>query len=89
MHLETLRKLGVPYSGAMLANAAQDLTVQANPEAGDIAAFRARYPKAPIGPFTGQTQTLTEMDALIAYLQVLGTMVDFSSYNARTMRQAR
>lgn len=89
LHLETLRRLGVPYTSAMLANAMQDVRTQANPEAGDVAAFRARYPKATVGPFTGQTAQVTEMDALIAYLQVLGTMVDFSSYDARTMRQAR
>ena len=40
----------------------------------------ARYPKAQVREFDGDPKEITEMDALIAYLQVLGTMVDFSTY---------
>ena len=38
-----------------------------------------RYGKAAVRNFDGQPE-LTEMDALVAYLQVLGTMVDFSTF---------
>ncbi|MDX0427268.1 cytochrome-c oxidase, cbb3-type subunit II, partial [Sinorhizobium medicae] len=41
----------------------------------------ARYPKAKLGDFDGDPQRLTEMDALVAYLQMLGTLVDFSTYD--------
>ena len=43
-----------------------------------------RYPKAKLGDFDGDPQKLTEMDALIAYLQMLGTLVDFSTYDNTT-----
>jgi cytochrome c oxidase cbb3-type subunit 2 len=42
----------------------------------------ARYPKAQARDFDGQPERLTEMDALVAYLQMLGTLVDFSAYEA-------
>ena len=32
--------------------------------------------------FAGDPDRITEMDALIAYLQMLGTLVDFSTYKA-------
>ena len=46
---------------------------------GDIDGFLARYPKAVVSNFDGAAG-ISEMDALIAYLQVLGTMVDFSTF---------
>lgn len=75
-HLRTLRQVGVPYTDAMVLNAAVDLHAQAAGVNSD--AVLARYPGARIGDFDGQPGRITEMDALIAYLQVLGTMVDFS-----------
>ena len=77
-HLRTLRVVGVPYSDEQVAAAAADLDAQANPGA-DAADLLARYPRAAVADFDGNPQ-LTELDALIAYLQVLGTMVDFTSY---------
>ncbi|MFN3277145.1 MAG: cytochrome-c oxidase, cbb3-type subunit II [Paracoccus hibiscisoli] len=71
------RRVGVPYDDAMVQNAAADLRAQADPF-GD-AALQDRYPGAQMRNFDRQPQ-LTEMDALIAYLQVLGTMVDFSTF---------
>jgi cytochrome c oxidase cbb3-type subunit 2 len=82
-HLRTLRTLGVPYDDAMIANATADLNAQANPDA-DTAALLQRYPKAVVADFDGDAKRLTEMDALVAYLQVLGTMADFSTYNLGT-----
>jgi cytochrome c oxidase cbb3-type subunit 2 len=78
-HLKTLKIVGVPYSQEDIDNAAADLSAQATPEA-DTAALLARYPKAVTGDFDGQPDKVTEMDALVAYLQILGRMVDFTTY---------
>ena len=72
--------VGVPYTQAMTDNAEADLKAQADPNAG-TAGLLERYPKAKIGDFDGDPARLTEMDALVAYLQMLGTLVDFSTYN--------
>ncbi|MEO4041683.1 cytochrome-c oxidase, cbb3-type subunit II [Hoeflea sp. CAU 1731] len=79
-HLKTNRIVGVPYTDEMLENAYADLIAQANPDA-DTAGVEERYPKAVIADFDGDPGRLTEMDALIAYLQMLGTLVDFSTYD--------
>ncbi|MCZ0733466.1 cytochrome-c oxidase, cbb3-type subunit II [Phreatobacter sp. AB_2022a] len=82
-HLATNRATGVPYSAEQVAAAAADLRSQANPDSPDLLAFQQRYPGAAVRNFGGGTGgVVTEMDALIAYLQVLGTMVDFKSYDA-------
>jgi cytochrome c oxidase cbb3-type subunit 2 len=73
--LRTLRHVGVPYTDEDIADAQADLQAQANPTA-DTADLVKRYPKAVVVP--GNGQAITEMDALVAYLQVLGTMVDFA-----------
>lgn len=72
--------VGVPYTQEMIDNAFDDLKAQADPNA-DTSAVEARYPKAKIGDFDGNPQVISEMDALIAYLQMLGTLVDFSTYD--------
>ena len=72
--------VGVPYSQAMMDNAEADLKAQGDPNA-DTTSLLQRYPKAKVGDFDGDPQRLTEMDALVAYLQMLGTLVDFSTYN--------
>ncbi len=76
--ISTHRFVGVPYTDAQVEAAYGDFRAQADPE-GDTDGLLERYPGAPIGNFDGQAE-LTEMDALIAYLQVLGTMVDFSTF---------
>ncbi|MDE3774860.1 cytochrome-c oxidase, cbb3-type subunit II [Sinorhizobium meliloti] len=80
MSLEANRAVGVPYTDEMIGNAAADLKAQADPNA-DGSGVEARYPKAKLGDFDGDPQRLTEMDALVAYLQMLGTLVDFSTYD--------
>lgn len=72
------RLVGVPYTDDQMASAAADFRAQANPDA-DSSGLLARYGRVNVSNFDGQPQ-LTEMDALIAYLQVLGTMVDFSTF---------
>ena len=76
--LRTLQMVGVPYTDRDLELAEQDLFAQADP---DIAPedLAQRYPKAQIRDFDGNPTRVTEMDALIAYLQMLGTLVDFES----------
>lgn len=79
-HLVANRRVGVPYTDDMIANAEADLKAQADPDA-DTSGLEERYPKAKVGDFDGNRQALTEMDALVAYLQMLGTLVDFSTYD--------
>lgn len=78
-HLVANARVGVPYTEEMIGNAAADLRAQADPNA-DTAEILKRYPKAVVGDFDGNPSRLTEMDAMIAYLQMLGTLVDFSAY---------
>ncbi len=82
--LRTHRFVGVPYTDEMIAQASADFTVQADPD-GDWDDLVARYPGAVVSNFDGQP-TLTEMDALIAYMQILGTMVDFSTFTPDATR---
>lgn len=76
--LKTHRMAGVPYDDAMIEAAKADFRAQANPDA-DTDGVTERYPGAVISNFDGQPE-LTEMDALIAYMQMLGTLVDFSTF---------
>jgi cytochrome c oxidase cbb3-type subunit 2 len=78
-HLRTLRTVGVPYTDQQIAAAADDAITQARGE-GDVDALLARYPKAVVGDFDGDAERVTELDAVVAYLQVLGTLVDFTKY---------
>ncbi len=77
--METNRLAGVPYTDEMIAAAQADFRAQADPDAGDVDALLARYPGAVARNFDGQP-AITELDAMIAYLQMLGTLVDFSTY---------
>ncbi|MGF9565147.1 cytochrome-c oxidase, cbb3-type subunit II [Neorhizobium sp. JUb45] len=83
MELTANSRVGVPYTEEMLTSAKADLEAQANPDA-DTSGLLERYPKAKVGNFDGDPARLTEMDALVAYLQVLGTLVDFSTYDDAT-----
>src|SRR3954467_902170 len=85
-HLKTLRIVGVPYTDEQIENAAKDLEVQTRPD-GDTTGLLARYPKAVISSFDGDPKVVTEMDALVAYLQVLGTLVDFTKYQPADFKQ--
>jgi len=85
-HLKSLRIVGVPYSDEMIANAAADLDSQVNPDA-DPTALLKRYPRAVVGKFNGESTSVTEMDALVAYLQMLGTLVRISDIPPERLRQ--
>ena len=71
--------LGVPYTADMIANAQADARTQAGSDATDD--LLKRYPKAQARDYDGKPDRITEADALIAYLQVLGTFVDFKLYD--------
>lgn len=81
-HLKANRAVGVPYSDEMIAYAAADLMAQANPDA-DTDALEERYAKISVRDFDGDPKRLTEMDALVAYLQMLGTLVDLKAYQQK------
>jgi cytochrome c oxidase cbb3-type subunit II len=76
--MRTYRIVGVPYTDEMLANARADFLAQANADA-DHSGLLERYPGAQTRNFDGQPE-LTEMDAIIAYMQMLGTLVDFTTF---------
>ena len=75
-------EVGVPYSPDQVAHAKEDLEAQADPNADGASDFKKRYGKAQVRDFDGDPDHITEGDALIAYLQMLGTLVDFKSYQA-------
>jgi cytochrome c oxidase cbb3-type subunit 2 len=79
------RMAGVPYTDEMIEAARADFRTQADPDNGDVDALLARYPKAVVRNFDGQPG-ITELDAMIAYLQMLGTLVDFSTYTPAPSR---
>ena len=82
--LETHAIVGVPYSEEMVVNARADFMAQADPDA-DSDGLIERYPGAQVRNFDGRPG-ISEMDALIAYLQMLGTLVDFSTFEADASR---
>jgi cytochrome c oxidase cbb3-type subunit 2 len=73
--------LGVPYTAEMIANAQADAKTQASADAPEAAALAKRYPKAAARDYDGNPGRISEADALIAYLQVLGSLVDFKLYD--------
>ncbi len=88
-HLRVNRMLRVPYSDAQLANAVVDASAQAEPMGDGAFDFEQRYPGAVVRDFDGDPARVTEMDALIAYLQMLGAGVDFETYQAEAPENQR
>lgn len=76
LKLKTLSQLGTPYSNAQIENAEKDLRAQASPDSPEAAEFAKRWPAAKIRNFDGNPEEVTELDALVAYLQMLGTLVE-------------
>ena len=81
-HLKTLIAVGVPYTKKDVEQANADLAAQADADA-DAGDLLKRYPKAQIRDYDGNPGRLTELDALIAYLQMIGTLVDFKAAEAQ------
>ncbi|MAM73034.1 cytochrome-c oxidase, cbb3-type subunit II [Tistrella mobilis] len=84
--LEANAMVGVPYTAEMIDSMKADLVAQADPMS-DAEGLLARYPGARVDDFDGNTAKLTEMDALVAYLQVLGTMVRFNDLTEDELQQ--
>ena len=80
--MKTLRLEGVPYTDAQIKAAKADIKAQVDPESDGTEALLKRYPKAKIGNFDGNAKMISEQDALVAYLQMLGTLVDFTKFDA-------
>ena len=87
--MKVLRMTGVPYTEEMIAKARQDLEAQVNPDSKQAKELTDRYAKAAggrnsvrVAKFDGKPGQPSELDALIAYLQVLGQMVDFATFDA-------
>ncbi len=81
----THRIVGVPYTDEMIEVAAADTLAQADPDTELYDDLLERYPGAQIRNFDGEPG-VSEMDALIAYLQMLGTTVDFSTFTPEASR---
>ena len=76
--MKTHRLIGVPYTDEMIENAQADFKVQVDPF-GDTDGLLERYPGAQVRNFDSRPG-ISETDALIAYMQMLGTLVDFSTF---------
>ena len=87
-HLRAMRAVGVPYTDEMIANAAIDADAQAAPDSAFAAAISKRYGAATnVRAFDGDAARLTEMDAMIAYLQILGRLTDAALKPVTSARQ--
>jgi len=80
-NVEANRIVGVPYTDEQMANVMADLKAQVSPETPEAAALLKRYPKAVVRKFYPGSPEITEGDAVIAYLQMLGTLVDFKQFD--------
>ena len=77
LHLKAQQALGVPYTDEMVENAARDAYGQASPDTDFASGVTERYgERTQVSTFDGVTTQVTEMDALVAYLQVLGRLTD-------------
>ena len=91
-HLVANSRVGVPYTEDMIAAAQKDVVSQAQPDAdyADVDGLQERYgEKAQARAFDGDPTDVTELDALIAYMQMLGTLVDFNDYDATASANLR
>jgi len=93
--MRALKAEGVPYTDTMIANAQEDAASQVDPESefevmrDAYAALAGRKNTVQIRNFDGEPGAPSELDALIAYVQMLGTLVDFSTYEADDLPNKR
>jgi len=80
-HMRANSRVGVPYTPEQIDKAATDARTQVDPDDPEVENFLKRYPKAQVRNFDGNARAITEADAIIAYLQVLGTLVDTKLYD--------
>ncbi len=97
--LKTERLVGVPYTDEMIEMAEEHLLAQADPDNKGfdyydslVTAYETaagREGTVEVRDYDGDPDTITEMDALVAYLQMTGTLVDFSTYEADDLSNRR
>lgn len=88
-HMKALKMVGVPYSDEMLENAYKDAMAQAKSDSENLDGLIERYgEKVKARDFDGDPNFVSELDALIAYMQMLGTLVDFNDYEASLKAKA-
>lgn len=81
--MRALKVVGVPYSEsteeyeANVKRFGEDIAKNLN----ILHAEKNLLAQATTGNYDGNAKDITEMDALVAYLQLLGTMVDFSKFD--------
>ena len=85
--MEVLRKIGVPYTDEMIQNGVSDAVIQASTDRDAEKLFQRYGKKVNVRDFDGNPQRVSEMDALVAYLQMLGTLVDFSKFEPLTIKE--
>lgn len=89
-HMKALRMTGVPYTDEMIDNAYNDAMAQAINDSDNADGLFERYgDKVNARDFDGDENLVSELDALISYLQVLGTMVDFNEYDASISKPSK
>ena len=77
LHLRAQKDVGVPYTPEMIDAAAKDAYAQATPDSPGVDGLTERYGAATqVRAFDGDAARVTEMDALVAYLQILGKLTD-------------
>lgn len=83
--MEVLKELGVPYTQTDIDNYEDDIKVQLslNENSTLVEEFKKRYPGAAIRKFNKKSIDVTEMDAIIAYLQGLGLKIDLKTNKGR------
>ena len=79
--LIALSRVGVPYTPEMIDNALADLKAQGSPNSANVEALQKRYSAAIVRDLGVERGEMSELDALVAYLQRLGTQVDFKLYD--------
>jgi cytochrome c oxidase cbb3-type subunit 2 len=89
LHLAAQRAVGVPYTDEMIENASRDAFGQASPDTEFAAGVTERYgEETQVSAFDGVTTRVTEMDALVAYLQVLGRLTKAPYQNTAAPQEA-
>jgi len=87
-HLAAQRAVGVPYTQEMIDNAVADARGQAAPDSNDAGGVAERYGEATlVRAFDGDPSRVTEMDALVAYLQILGRLTDAAHHQTATAEE--
>jgi cytochrome c oxidase cbb3-type subunit II len=88
LKLQAQQTVGVPYTDEMIVNATADAYGQAMPDTDQATGVAERYGEATqISAFDGVATNLTEMDALVAYLQVLGQLTRAAYENTAAAEQ--